>query len=106
MKSLILVTGATGFIGSALVSRLAHEGFSLRACVRKPDQKMLPGVEPLLIPDISSNVDWKGILSGVKTVIHTAARVHLMQDTASNPLAEFRKMNVDATLNLARRAAE
>lgn len=96
-----LVTGAGGFVGSALLNALKANGVEVRGTVREPD-----GGDCLAIGNISADTDWSLALSGVDTVIHTAARVHLMSDSASDPLSEFRKINVDATLNLARQAAD
>lgn len=62
----------------------------------------------LLMPELADDTDWSGALSGITTVIHCAARVHVMRESAANPLealALFRRVNVDATLNLARQAA-
>ena len=58
-----------------------------------------------LVADISANSNWLPALQGVEAVIHAAARVHVMNDRIADPLAEFRKVNVDGTLNLARQAS-
>ncbi len=55
--------------------------------------------------DLSHAGDWTTALKGVDAVVHAAARVHVMHDRASNPLAEFRRINVEGTVNLARQAA-
>jgi len=60
---------------------------------------------PIVISDISHATNWSTALSSVDVVIHLAARVHIMNDTSADPLAEFRKVNVEGTLNLARQAA-
>jgi len=60
--------------------------------------------DTVTIPVIGADTDWCAALAGVNVVFHLAARVHIMNDSASNPLAEFRKTNVDATLNLAKQA--
>ena len=102
---MILVTGATGFVGNALVARLAHYGVETRACVRRSDAFMPDGVHVVQVGDMSADTDWGAALAGVEVVVHAAARVHLMIDTATDPLAEFRRINVQGTLNLARKAA-
>ncbi len=56
------------------------------------------------VGDLSPDTDWTTALEGCDVVIHLAARVHVMNDSASDPLAAFRAVNVDATLNLARQA--
>ncbi len=105
----MLVTGAAGFIGSALIDRLAAEGVPTVAAVRRlPPQpasgRPLAGGRMVAVGDISPHTDWRGPLAGVDCVVHLAARVHVMQDRAADPLAEFRKVNVDGTLALARQA--
>jgi nucleoside-diphosphate-sugar epimerase len=101
----ILVTGASGFVGSALVDELAQLGVAVRACYRT--DKTLPRVNVDLVSgiDLLSMNDLKPVLSGVSVIVHTAARVHVMQERSDNPLEAFRRMNVDATLRLARQAA-
>lgn len=65
----------------------------------------LEGAECRVVGDLDASTDWCHCLDGVKTVIHCAARVHVMNDTASDPLLLFRQVNVDGSLQLARQAA-
>jgi nucleoside-diphosphate-sugar epimerase len=58
-----------------------------------------------MFASLSSDTDWTNALRNVKQVVHLAARVHIMNDTSSDPLAEFRRVNVEGTANLARQAA-
>jgi len=62
-------------------------------------------VEPFTVGELSRETAWGAALAGVHVVIHTAARVHVMNETADNSLDEFRRVNVQGTLNLARQAA-
>jgi nucleoside-diphosphate-sugar epimerase len=102
---LILVTGATGFVGNALCERLAEHS-ALRVTVRnKPSINWSLDVE-VFEASLSPDQDWIEVLSGVSSVIHCAARVHVMNEDAVDPLFEFRRVNVDGTLRLARQAAE
>lgn len=102
---MILVTGATGFVGSALVAKLAGDSAPTRACIRRDSARMPSGVETAYVKDLTLDTDWLFALRGIDIVIHCASRVHVMEDRASDPLAEFRRTNVDGTLNLARQAA-
>ncbi len=100
----VLVTGASGLVGSCLCARLLSSGFEVRAAVRASTPP-LPAVEVSLIKPIDGTTDWRVALSGIQALVHTAARVHVMSDRSADPLAEFRKVNVQGTLNLARQAA-
>lgn len=101
----VLVTGATGFVGTALVDRLVRDGrFTVRAVVRGNAQGLPEGVERTL-GELDAGWNWQDGLVDVNTVVHLAARVHVMRDGAADPLAEYRRVNVAGTLNLARQAA-
>jgi nucleoside-diphosphate-sugar epimerase len=81
----LLITGGTGFVGQALRNRFVN--LPVRLSVR------------------ADSLNWGKVLFGITTVVHLAARVHVMRETETNPLDEFRAINVDMTLNLARQAA-
>lgn len=102
----ILVTGATGFVGRFLCSRLLAEGFTVRGTllVSESPDTLLPGVNPAVVEPLGPNTPWSHALSGVDTVIHLAARVHIMDDPSADPLTEFRKVNKEGTEQLAREA--
>ena len=104
-EDMILVTGATGFVGLSLIARLAREGVETRACVRSDDVAMPQGVEKLRVGSLAADTDWSRALVGGRVMVHAAARVHMMEDRGSDPLAEFRRVNVRGSLNLARQAA-
>lgn len=102
---MILVTGATGFVGSALVRRLA-EKMPVRAAARSREALDRLHLSGGCFPgDLSSAQDWGPAMDGVDCLIHCAARVHVMAEDALDPLAEFRRVNVDGTMQLARQAA-
>jgi UDP-glucose 4-epimerase len=89
----ILLTGASGFVASHLCPTLTQHGYTIRPISRTT------------FGEITPTTDWSSVISGVDCVIHLAARVHLMQDTATNPLAVYRAANTASTLNLAQQAA-
>lgn len=103
----VLVTGATGFVGRAVVGRMSRSGWKVRAAVRElsPSAGQNSNIDWCGVGDIGAATDWTAPVSGCGAVVHLAARVHVMHDAAADPLAEFRRMNVTATLNLARQAA-
>jgi len=103
----VLVTGATGFVGGQLLQQLAsNPGFQLRAAVRNKTENLPAGVSIYRVGNIDTDTDWHEALADCKTVIHTAARAHIMNDSAQDPLVEFRRVNVEGTLNLARQAMD
>ena len=97
----VLVTGANGFVGRPLCASLVERGITLRSVVRDPSDPVAG--TPLVVGDLGE-VDWNNKLDGVDTIIHLAARVHIMSDSASNPITEYRSVNVDATVRLAEAA--
>jgi len=102
----ILLTGGTGFVGRPLLEALVNANYPVVNVTRKHAATVLPGVQHCIIPSLSEDNDWRVALQGVEVVIHSAGRAHIMNETHSNPLQAFRQVNVDATLNLARQAAQ
>lgn len=99
----ILVTGTSGFVGSGIVARLSREGRPVIAVARATHHAPA-GVVSLGLGDIGS-VDWRPVLSGCSTIVHCAARAHVVREDATDPLATFRSVNRDAAFRLARAAA-
>ncbi len=99
----ILVTGASGFMARALLARLKTEpGIEISTLSRK---KELPEVlDATMLEHCFASADFTDLLTGIDVVVHTAARAHVLKEIAFNPLDEYRKVNVDFTLNLARQA--
>jgi nucleoside-diphosphate-sugar epimerase len=101
----VLVTGANGFIGNYLCKELNHAGYTAFSATRNV-YAQIDVSKRFVIGSINLDTDWVSCLNSVDVVVHLAARVHMMNDTSVDPLAEFRKVNVDGTLNLARQAAD
>lgn len=108
MKGVVLVTGATGFVGSAVVDRLRDdlETLAIHIAVRRSRSASASKVSEHVIDDLGPSTDWSCALQGVDAVVHCAARVHVMQDGAADPLTQFRRINVQGTLRLAQQAAD
>jgi len=104
----VLVTGATGFVGRRLCERMLVDGWQVRGTLRtSKDATSLPaGVDAVQIQSIGHDTNWSSAMSGIDTVVHLAARVHVMHDTASDPLEAFREVNAHGTERLARMAAD
>ena len=108
MKGTILVTGATGFVGRFLCERLLAEGFSTRGTLLASENpaSLVAGVEPVTVEPLGIDTHWSHAFMDVDTIIHLAARVHVMDDPSADPITEFRRVNVEGTTQLAREAAK
>lgn len=99
----VLVTGVSGLVGRAVERRLGFLGCPVMGAARH-GHRLSSGSEAFtaaLLPD----QNWSAVLVDCRAVIHLAARVHVMRDTAGDPLSAFREVNTAGTLNLARQAA-
>lgn len=100
----LLLTGATGFLGSRL-ARFLHSkpDVCLSAVVRRRVE--IPAARCFEVLGIDASTDWSNAILNQQVVIHSAARTHIMKDKKADLLAEYRRVNVAGTLNLARQAA-
>ncbi len=101
----VLITGASGFVGRATCAWLVAQGQEVAGAVRQLPARPVAGVDYRIVGDLNADTDWRAALAGVEGVIHCAARVHVMRETAEDPLAAFRSANVAGTERLARQAA-
>lgn len=101
----ILITGATGFVGLPLTKHLQQQGYPVVVAVRQISHVIPLAIQQFPIGELLPGTDWEPALNDVDTIIHLAARVHVMKDKATNPLEEFRKVNTYSTINLAQQAA-
>jgi len=100
----ILLTGANGFVGGHLAQALeAAPDIDLTATIRRPVEIL--AAKTIMVQDLDANTNWSEALKSQDVVIHAAARVHIMKDDAADPMLEYRRTNVEGTLNLARQAA-
>lgn len=99
-----LLTGASGFVGKAVLKSAQQRGLKIRPVYRSKD--LAAGhCDVALVSELDGTTDWSQALQGVDVVLHLAARAHIMREKAFDSLAEYRRVNVDGTLNLARQAA-
>jgi nucleoside-diphosphate-sugar epimerase len=104
-QPVILVTGASGFVGRRLVRWLKENGFRVRLTAPPGEVSLLQG-DVVGIAAVGMDTDWSPALDGVDVVIHLAARVHILDETTSNPLHAFRLVNTASTERLARQAVQ
>ncbi|RPI46279.1 MAG: NAD-dependent epimerase/dehydratase family protein [Betaproteobacteria bacterium] len=100
----VLVTGANGFVGRALCAALTRDGVPVSAAVRSAAAAAGLPCPGIAVGDIGPQTDWSSALAGVDAIAHLAARTHVLRDPAADPLAEYRRTNVDASVCLARQA--
>lgn len=104
MTERVLVTGATGFVGSALCELLSRSGYTVRAALRT-DRRLGEAVsEAAIVGDVTGATDWSSALRGVDVVVHAAARVHVMSDDPS-AAALYMETNARGTRRLAEQCA-
>lgn len=101
IRDTVLITGGTGFVGSALLAAL--QGRTVHRTVRQPPANPLPG--DTIIGDIGPNTDWRAALQDITCLVHLAARTHVLDEHSADTLAAYRQINVEATRHLAQLAA-
>ncbi len=106
MDKRFLVTGADGFVGGALCSYLLSKDVMVAGSLRYEQLNVPPGIKAKVVGDINAETQWEDALNGIDVIIHTAARVHVMNEGTVDPLAEYRKVNVEGTAKLAKAAVQ
>lgn len=102
-SSSYLITGASGFIGRCLFDRIQSMGLEVRGTSRRLISMTADWTQ---IANIDRNTNWSPALCGCDVVVHTAGRAHVLREQETNPLEQFREVNVEGTLNLARQAMD
>jgi nucleoside-diphosphate-sugar epimerase len=102
----VLITGATGFIANHLIPLLIKQDWLIKTVIRSESHQLPARVNPVNVGSIDGTTDWRNILQGINTVIHLAARAHILQEQAFNPEAEFFKVNTEGTANLVKQSIE
>lgn len=103
----VLVTGATGFVGRFICQRLLIDGWKVAGTLLPSEASNLlfPDVEAVRVDRLGADTSYGHCLEDVDTIIHLAARVHVMRETADDPLHQFEAANHLGTRNLAEQAA-
>ena len=91
----ILVTGATGFIGSALSTELLNQGFDLTVALRNKSDLFTGNTEQVIVGNLDNNIDWMPILENIDCIIHLAGKAHIKDSEKSSTLDEFHKINTE-----------
>ena len=102
----ILLTGATGFIGRALIVELIQQNFNISIVVRQKTNLFPDKVKQFVIGDFEGHPDFSASLAEVDCVIHLAGKAHVTDKSKALILGEFRKINTELTLNLAKQTIE
>lgn len=102
----VLVTGASGFIGNQLCNELLSKQLPYLAAVRTVPSVHQFTHNVIATGHLDASTDWRDALVGIDTIIHLAARAHVMHETVLDPWAEYHAVNVEATLNLAMQAVQ
>jgi len=103
--SKLLITGASGFVGRWVALEAAARGLPVRVAVRRTDTGFAAGTDLVRVAGLDAQTDWSEALRNIDVVVHCAARVHVREEVSHEALCEFRRVNVEGTVNLARRAA-
>lgn len=96
----VLITGASGFVGRSMSRAFLAAGWNVTGSTRS-EQDLEPGVHRIIVGDLGASTEWREALEGVDTVVHLAARVHVMSDDEQTADAEGSRVNFHGTMRLA-----
>ncbi|MCC6207812.1 MAG: NAD-dependent epimerase/dehydratase family protein [Gammaproteobacteria bacterium] len=103
----LLLTGASGFVGRSLLSRLGSDGiYKIRVLSRRAISDLPGCIEAVIVDGIGPATEYHNALAGIEVVIHAAGRAHILNEDIADPITAYREVNVNATLNLAEQAAD
>ena len=100
----VLITGSSGFVGQYLSQYLQGNNVHVIDTYRKLPATVTSDSQHFAVGSIDAHTQWQPALENVDVIIHLAARVHVMQETHTDPLSAFRAVNTEGTLNLAKQA--
>jgi nucleoside-diphosphate-sugar epimerase len=101
----ILLTGVTGFIGKKLIQELSNKNFKLSVILRHKTDYLPGEIKQFVIGDFTKHADYSNALTDIDCVIHLAGKAHMIDKNKASVLDEFRLVNTNFTLSLARQAA-
>lgn len=104
-KKKILLTGATGFVGEALTPALTEHYDVVCVHRNKPKINNSDSISHYVVGNYNESTDFTHALDGIDTVVHVAARAHVLKEKSRDPQVLYNKINRDATINLAKQAA-
>lgn len=103
----VLVTGATGFVGRALMAALSTEPHIEAHGAARSSSHQDKSTTPIHgVGTIDAKTDWQTCLEGVDVVVHLAARAHVLRESCNDPLSAFREVNVQGAINLAKQCIQ
>lgn len=102
-RARVLITGATGFIGSHLCDTMLDAGYAVRVVGRRSATWLGSRVEEILVPDLADAKAIRNAFAGIDAVIHAAGLAHVTR-ASGDPLEEYRRSNVESTRQLAQAA--
>lgn len=100
-----MVTGASGFVGQALCEECTQRGHEVVAALRTA-QAFGGLATPVVVGDIADQAEWREALQRIDVIVHLAARTSTSREEGDDALLAFRRVNTEATIALARQAAQ